>query len=278
MDAQQRLAGQRQAKLDEQTGEARAKKKLDESDEDVAARALANGDPTSLKDIASLRGDQRLRIFAKAKALNPSFNTEQAKLKANTLEQYTTGKVADQIGSFNAFLGHAADASDVTNQFRTSSVPLVNTPVNKIRKSFGDATYSQFATALEPVRKEFQTFLEGGHALTESDKRAGDVILSDSSSPAQIQAALKQMGNTAFIRLNTLNDRYKRVIGEDYPDLLDDDSITAAGKLGMGDKAARYRSGGRVTGAVNQTPRQTASPNGTPNAAVQALINKHGGQ
>jgi hypothetical protein len=92
--------------------------------------------------------------------------------------------------------------------------------------------------------------------------------MSDKSSPAQIQAALKQMSNTAFIRLGELNSRYKRVMNEDFPDLLDEDAVQAANKLGMGREASRYRSGGRVTGATSRS--QTQAPPGATQEAVDA--------
>ncbi|HZR57047.1 MAG TPA: hypothetical protein VFA74_09265 [Terriglobales bacterium] len=278
-EAQQYLTAQRQAKTDEQLSEAKAKQSLDQADEDVAAKSLASGDPTALKDIASLKGDQRLRIFAKAKKLNPQFNTTQAKLKADTLEAYTNGKQADQIQSFGTFLSHAADASEVTNNYRTTKSPLINKSLNWIRKNAtGDPGYSQFVTALAPVRDEFMTFLQNNHALTESDKKASDVIMSDNSSPAQIQEALKQMGNTAFIRLGQLNERYKRVMNEDFPDLLDQDAVDASNKLGLGKMAAKYRSGGQVTGARSQQPTQnTPSPSTPTKPTSHPFFSKFGG-
>lgn len=235
---------------------------FDAQDEDVAAKALAGGEPTALSSIASMRGDQRLRIFAKAKAINPAFNTETAKLKADTMESFATGPQADQIQSFNTFLGHAAEASELTNHYRTTALPIINTPLNKLRNDFGDATYTQFATALQPVRDEFETFLQGGHALTETDKRAGQTILSDASSPAQIQAALKQMSNTAFIRLDSLNERYKSVMGTDYPNLMTPEGKQAANALGKGDKAAKFKSGGDATNPTSAPTHVGIGPDG----------------
>src|SRR5579862_379022 len=261
-DAQVRLTGQREEEANKRTADARATRNLDREDENVVAQSLANGEPTALKDVASLRGDQRVRIFAQAKKLNPNFNTTTAKLKADTLESFTKGKQADQIQSFGTFIGHAADASDVVNDYRSTQSPLINKPLNWIRKNAaGDPGYSQFVTSLAPVRDEFMTFLQNNHALTESDKKAADTIMSDNSSPAQIQAALKQMTNTAFIRLGELNSRYKRVMGEDFPDLLDADAVQASDKLGYGAQARKYRSGGQVTGARTQNEqRPPANP------------------
>jgi len=51
--------------------------------------------------------------------------------------------------------------------------------------------------------------------------------------------------------LGELNNRYKRVFGTDFPDLLSDDAKGAANVLGLGNEAARYQTGGRVTGGAS---------------------------
>lgn len=193
---------------------------------------------------ASIRGNQRERYIALAKQKDPTFNMQTYGLRLKMNESYTSGKQGDQIQSFNTFMQHAADASDVTNEYRQTKSPLINKSLNWMAKNAtGDPGYSKFVAAIEPVRKEFATFLEGGHALTESDKHAAATILSDDSSPAQIQAALKQMAHTGSIRLGSLDDRYRATFGHSYQGLLYPDTITAAQKLGLGDFAARYSSG-----------------------------------
>ncbi len=58
------------------------------------AQALAKGDLTSLKDVTSMRGDQRAKVFARAKELNPNFNTKDVDLKVKTQTAYSTGSRA----------------------------------------------------------------------------------------------------------------------------------------------------------------------------------------
>jgi hypothetical protein len=195
---------------------------------------------------------KRERYVSLAKQKDPSFNMSTYGLRLKMNESYTSGKQGDQIQSFNTFMQHAADASDVTNEYRQTRSPLINKSLNWMAKNAtGDPGYSKFVAAIEPVRKEFATFLEGGHALTESDKHSAATILSDDSSPAQIQAALKQMAHTGSIRLGSLDDRYKATFGHSYSGLLYPDTVSAAQKLGLGDFAAKYSSGGQ-----SQTPSQ----------------------
>ena len=206
---------------------------------EAAAQSLAKMDPkdlTRLKDVASLRGDQRLLIYNRAKQINPDFSTATVDRKIKMLDDFQNGKEAQQLQSFGTFLEHAGEASRVTNEFRTTSLPLVNTPINKIRDKFGDASYSRFIASLEPVRKEFEGFLLGGRALYGDDRKAAETILSDNASPAQIQAALKQMGHTVKARYNEIDNRFKNGMGANIQDVigpLSDDAQEGARQIGI---------------------------------------------
>jgi len=216
-----------------------------------AAKSLAAGDLTALSDITSMRSDMRTKVYARAKELNPNFNTGDIKIKMGTQDEFTKGKAGDQIQSFNTFLGHAGEAATASAAYRRASSPLLNKPLNWIEKNAAnDSDYQTFITALQPVRDEYMTFLQNNHALTESDKKAGETIVSNESTPAQIEGALKQMSKTAFIRLDSLNARYKRVMHTDFPDLLSDDAKESANILGLGNYAQKYQTGGSVTGGA----------------------------
>jgi hypothetical protein len=205
-----------------------------ENDLDLVAESIAKGDLTRLKDITSLRGDQRLHLFAKVKKLNPNFNTADIDRQIKMEDAVTNGKDGQNLQSFGTFLEHAGEAHDVVQKFRTSPLPIINKPFNWLRKNMGgDESFQQFAAALEPVRKEFEGFLLGGRALYGDDRKAAETILSDTSSPAQIQAALKQMAHTAKARANEINYRYKRVRGKDLEDAFSPEAMEAAGKLGV---------------------------------------------
>lgn len=180
---------------------------------EAAAKALAGGDLTRLKDIASMRGDQRLLIFNRAKELNPKFSPNTTDRMIKMIDEYTTGKVGDQLQSFGTFLEHAGAAKDAADSIYNSSVPAFNKPLNWWKEHLsGDANYQQFVTALEPVRKEFEGFLLGGRALYGDDRKNAEIILSENSSPAQINAALKQMGHTVQARYNELDHRFQNTI------------------------------------------------------------------
>lgn len=235
---------------------------------EAAAQSIAKMDPkdlTKLKDIASLRGDQRLLIYNRAKQINPNFSTAEVDRKAKMLDSFQNGKDAQQLQSFGTFLEHAGEASRVANEFRTTSIPLVNTPINKLRDKFGDESYTRFVAALEPVRKEFEGFLLGGRALYGDDRKAAETILSDSASPAQIQGALKQMGHTVKARQNEIGNRFKNGMGASMEDVIGPmsaEAVQGAKDIGLdmgGKKMIRARD---PQGQLHEAPEGTKLPQG----------------
>jgi hypothetical protein len=235
----------------------RSKTEFDQGAIQRAGEALGHGELTRLKDIASLRGDQRLQIYDIAKRVNPNFNLSEVDRQIKNEDYYANGKGADSLRSFNTFLEHGGAASDAVNQIRLSGVPAINKPLNWWREHMsGDPALTQLIGSIEPVRKEFEGFLLGGHALSVDDRRAANVILSDNSSPAQIQAALKTMGHTAAARANEENFRYKKVSKHDLEGAFSPEAIEGARKIGTS-----------LDFGSSPAPA-TATPGGAPTAAA----------
>jgi hypothetical protein len=201
---------------------------------ETAAQSLAAGDLTRIRDITSMRSDQRLLVFKRARELNPRFSTGEIDRKIKMQDWVDNGKGAEQVQSFGTFLEHAGEASDAVNNIRLTKSKIINRPLNWYRQNAsGDADYQNFMAALEPVRKEFEGFLLGGRALYAEDRRSAEIILDDNSSPAQIQAALKRLGHTAKARFNEMNHRYKRVMGQDIQNPFAAEAVEGARKIGV---------------------------------------------
>lgn len=212
---------------------ARAKQTFDQGAIQQAASDLAHGDLTRLKDIASLRGDQRLQIYNIAKKLNPNFSVSDVDRRVKMEDYMTTGKGGENLQSFGTFLQHAGAASDAVQGIRLSDSPAINKPINYWRTHFsGDPNYTSLIGALEPVRKEAENFLLNGHAQLKEDKDAANKILSDDSSPAQIQEALKRLGHTAEARFSEMNFRYKKLMGKDIDQPFSPEAMEGAHKIG----------------------------------------------
>lgn len=199
-----------------------------------SAQALANGDLTRLREISSLRGDQRLLLFDRAKQINPKFNTADIDRKIKMEDYYANGKGAANLQSFGTFLEHGGAAMDAAAAINQGNPRLLNKPINWWKSNMsGDPTFQSFVVALEPVRKEFEGFLLGGRALYGDDRKQAEIILNDSSSLGQVQAALKQMGHTAQARMNEENYRYKKQMGHDLVDPLSPEAIAGAQRIGL---------------------------------------------
>jgi hypothetical protein len=167
---------------------------------------------------------------------------------------FADGKQADQIQSFNQFLGHSQDLSDSIAGLRNSNVTLLNTPLNKLRNMAGRPEVASILPKIEAVRTEYQNFLNNNHALQQPDIKEGRNMLDESKSPAQMEAAVKSFAHTALIRTATANDRYKRTMGTNVPDLLNDDSVRALNTYGLSGEAQR----------LLNTPTGQTGPSGRP--------------
>jgi hypothetical protein len=262
LNANEQLKNLRTLEVSKQYSDAMAKvqaqRALDDKDLDVVANAVAS-DPNSLtrlNDVASLKGSERLRLYAKIKGINPQFDPGVVQNKVKFLGEFTdpNGKTMNNIDSFNTFLQHAGNLMDVTANFRTTNVPAMNTPFNKLRNAYGDATYTTFKAALEPVRTEYTNFLKAGFAPQAEDIKAGETIMSDNASPAQVEAAVKQFGHTALARAYSVNQKFKTVMGTDYPNLLTPEAKDAAEKVGLGQLVNKFGSGGQIGKPGSGTP------------------------
>lgn len=244
----------------------------DKKTSDIAAVfAMADGDATqSTFPNRVYKGSNQLtqsEAVGLVKQINPDWDPKLFVAKQRLVNNYTDSKKeGGQIQTFNNFLNHAKDASDVVQGFRTTKVPLLNTAMNKMRDQVGgDAAYTQLEAALEPVRKEYMSFLNANRAEHTEDLKVMEKILSDAASPAQIQEGLKQLANTAVLRLDSLNEGWKTVTKGNYPNLVTPSGKLAAEKLGLGNKVAQYGSGGTLTAAsTRQNPesgqQQQSSP------------------
>ena len=209
-------------------------KTMEQQGIEVVAQSLAHGDLTALRDVTSMMGGNRLMVYARAKAINPNFSVAETQRKIDMYKLYTTGKMGENLQSFGTFLEHAGELSDAVQNIRLLSAPLANRPLNWLRKNAqGSGELAALETALEPVRKEYEAFLLGNRAMHDDDRKAINLILSDTASPAQLQGALKHMVKTARDRYTEANFRFKKVMKQDIEDPFSSEAIEGAKKVGV---------------------------------------------
>ena len=224
-EAEQTALSEKREDRAAQTAQAQAdKKSLEDRVIETAAQSIASMDVkdlSRLRDITTMRGDQRTLVYARAKEINPKFNTGEVDRKIKMMDSFTNGKDGQNLQSFGTFLEHAGEANRVVQEIRQGATPkLLNTALNKMEKEGYGTTATQISAALEPVRKEFEGFLLGGRALYAEDRKAAETILSNASTPAQIQVALKQMGHTVSARYTEMGTRFKGTMGATMEDTL----------------------------------------------------------
>jgi hypothetical protein len=200
----------------------------------------------------------------------------EGRYKARTAVQkdFASGKEADQIQSFNTFLGHAENLSNSVNALRNTNSPLINTQYNVLRNMTGDPAVKAILPQIEAVRKEYQNFLSNNLALHNADINEGSQMIDEKASPAQMQAAIKSFTHTALTRVGTLNDRYRRTMGTDVPNLLNDGSIRAIGHFGLQPYAAQVLAPPAQPGAAPAAVPSGAAtqPAGTKDRSVSAAM------
>ena len=182
----------------------------------------------------------RANIEEPGRYTSPAYDP-QVIAEKSVAKDLATGKTKDQVVSFNTFLGHLGDLHDGVAELRNTGVPWINTPWNVLKKNAeGDPGVSNFIARMEPVRKEYESFLLNNRALYDDDRKAGQGVINENMSPAQMDANIRQMAHTASIRLGAANDAYRRSSGgKEIPDLLNPE---AQGVLNVfGEKIPNYR-------------------------------------
>lgn len=128
--------------------------------------------------------------------------------------------MGQQVQSYGTFVRHAGDLYSAIDSLKNTDLPLLNRPINWLRNNSGDPKVKSFLAKLDPVRKEFESFLLNNRALYEDDRAEATKILDENASPAQMLSVLPSLVHTGTIRLEETNEAYKRSTGKDFPDLV----------------------------------------------------------
>jgi hypothetical protein len=253
-------AGQRQQAAQKSGDEAKARQAAETNSGDVqeTARNIVGGDLAQLNDVVSRKGEDRRAMMnaildeAKKQGKDPAdFSPTALKTKSEMYQDYRQGKTSNNIAAFDAFLGHANDAMDANDSWRRSGSPLINKSLSWLAKNAtNDTNYIAFDSSLEPVRKEFMSFLNANRAEHAEDLKTMQTVLNTDNSPAQIETALKQLGKSADIRLAAIGRKYQNTMGNPFPNLVSDEGKQTLARMGINSKS------------VGQASQQTSPQNG----------------
>jgi hypothetical protein len=202
--------------------------------------------------------------IAVLKQINPNFNEQQYRATQTAYKEATTGKNAQAIQQYNNFIQHGAEAVDTFNDVGRKGPKVWNTAVNKLQNAGYGTEASQLESALIPVRGELALLSAGGYKPSEPEQKAIDTVLSSSATPGQISASLQKLAETGTIRLDNINENYKRVTGKNLPRIIDQKTLDAAKHLGVSPQSygtlQNLDSNGTIFGS--QTPTGANTPQG----------------
>ena len=115
------------------------------------------------------------------------------------------------------------------------------------------------------------SFLNANRAEHEADIHTMENVLSDTKSPAQVEAALKQLGKSADIRLAAIGRKYENTMHQSFPDLISPDGQATLKKMGLISKVAS-------TQEQNAATTFKAADGTTYNTDANGVFSAHGAQ
>jgi hypothetical protein len=214
------------------------------------------GDPNDITKIASMRGNARANAVnaihdeAAQRGLDTTQYGEAAlEAKSNMWKDYAGGQktpTGKQLVSFDNYLGHSAALLDAQDRLKEKTLGLTHTPVlNMTLKEIGnqltdDKDWAAYSAALEPVKHEIENFLAAGYATKSEDVANMNALLSDKLPINQVSAVIRQLADTADVRLAGLGKAYVNTMGTTYPHLMSTDSQNALKRMGIQSKALPY--------------------------------------
>ena len=178
------------------------------------ARKVANGE----LDVASLpnRGNYRMQVLQDAARFDPTFNPADYKTRLATRKDFTSGKSAQNITSFNTAIGHLDSLDKSIDALGNRSSSIYNKMSGPISEQF-DAGYQKslkdFRTSKQAVLEELTRAFKGAggtvHELTEWDK-----AINEADSPVALHAATKRAVELLKSRIDAVGDQYNRGMGK----------------------------------------------------------------
>lgn len=212
-------------------------------------------------------------------ALNPNFNPQEYKQLQNAYKIATTGDNAQAIQNYNNFLQHSSDAIDTLTESGRKGPRLWNTALNALQNAGYGTDATKIGSALTGVRGEIGLLLAGGYKPGAEEQKAIDTILSDASTPGMISAALQKYAELGTVRLDNINETYKRASnGRNLPNIITQATLDAAKHIGLADafykRLSSLNAGGTMFGSQTISgSNQTVTAIG-PDGPIRIAVNQ----
>lgn len=227
--------------------------------EGEAAKAVAMQDPlaTAIANYQSPppsvnRGGAGASVMRKVLAINPQYNAQNWQGQQKILNDFTSGKSAQELAGVNTALGHVGVLNEAVAALNNGDVRLLNSIGNRLGVETGSTPVGVFKTIVHRVGPELvkaYTGAAGGQAEREVAAHDFDPNLS----PEQLKANIAMTAHLLQSKLDAKQSQWKNVMGDRSFNFLSPEAQSTMQKLNSGG------SGGRGAKPYSQT---ATGPNG----------------
>jgi len=232
-------------------------------------KAIAEG-RMALPTGTALKSKYWQEILNDVAQYDPSFDLANAPSRVQTFKEYKTGQSAKNITALNTVMGHLEGLRKAADGLKNTNWPIVNEVKNWTKTQKGDPEVKRFGVNAVAVAHELAKVFVGSGVGALEDRREWMKKISDSASPAQMDAFFTETAQLLESRLSALNERYNQGMGrvvKEGLDFLDPKSQVIFNDL-MGrtelPAAAGASGGAPVIGTVEQGYRFTGGDPANP--------------
>lgn len=205
------------------------------------------------------------QMITRVSQYDPTFDAVNYNARAKTRADFTSGKSAQNITSFNTAIGHLDALDQAVDGLGNGAFPSLNAAKNAAAGITGNTAQqtaiANFQTARNAVKEELTRAFKGsGGSLTEVE--GWDKELDAAASPEALHAVVKKAVDLLGSRLDAVGDQYNKGMGTtaDPVTLLNPKAQKIWARLSGGTPAAPAAGG-------TANPAAAPAPSGTPLAA-----------
>lgn len=196
-------------------------------------------------------------------AFDPSFDAVNYGSREKTRKDFTSGKSAANLTSFNTTISHLDSLARAAEKLENTNFPLWNTLANKVAGSYDpkfQAAAKEFQAARTAVADELTRSFRGSGGNVH-DIKAWEATINAADSPAALRSAIKQAAELLRGRIDAVGDQYNRGMNttKDPLELLNPKSAEAFKRLHEQDVQTGP---GKDTAAPKLKPGEATTING----------------
>lgn len=153
-------------------------------------------------------------LLEKAFTYDPSFDYKQYDSRQKLLNDFTSGKSAQNIRSLNTLTGHLGTLDQMGAALQNKDQNTYNKLANSLVSEFGDSRLTDFNLAKAAVSTELSNALKG--QATEGDIKNWAESIRSSGSPQQLRDTVRVPLGLMHTRMQELQNQYTQGMGKPF--------------------------------------------------------------